>query len=95
MRKSESLYRRESADNRLSLHQDHLRHMIYIASLPTPSDLTTPLYFTDSELDLLDGSNLAGAVVDRRNEWQKESKAIQQVLRKEGLTWYVQFLSSF
>lgn len=66
---------------------DSLRHMTYIRSLPSSSDLTTPLYFTESELGLVRGTNLFGAIEDRRTEWQEEWKAVKQVLKEDGLTW--------
>jgi hypothetical protein len=64
-----------------------LRHGTYIASLPPPTELTTPLFFSDAELACLAGTNLAGAVSDRRKEWMAESEAIRAVLRLDGLTW--------
>ncbi|WVQ97119.1 hypothetical protein IAU59_004229 [Kwoniella sp. CBS 9459] len=64
-----------------------LAHKIYLDSLPSSSDLSTPLYFTDPELELLNGSNLLGAVEDRKREWRAESDAVRTVLKEEGLTW--------
>ncbi|WVQ85339.1 hypothetical protein IAT38_007504 [Cryptococcus sp. DSM 104549] len=64
-----------------------LAHRTYLTSLPSTSDLTTPLYFTDSELRLLTGSNLLGAVEDRRKEWAAESEVVRSVLKTDGLTW--------
>ncbi|KAG9122158.1 hypothetical protein FRC07_001592 [Ceratobasidium sp. 392] len=40
--------------------------------LPLPSKLLTPLYFNQQELDMLEGSNLYPATVQRRQEWQTE-----------------------
>lgn len=40
--------------------------------LPTPAKLLTPLYFTEAELSLLEGSNLYPATLKRRQEWQAE-----------------------
>ncbi|KAI9638021.1 uncharacterized protein MKK02DRAFT_36002 [Dioszegia hungarica] len=64
-----------------------LRHWPYINSLPPAPDLTTPLYFTEPELDLLRGTNLHGAVMDRKAEWKEEWAAMNAVLKKDGLTW--------
>ncbi|WVF70755.1 hypothetical protein IAT40_005549 [Kwoniella sp. CBS 6097] len=64
-----------------------LAHKVYLDSLPSPSDLTTPLYFNDSELELLKGSNLLGAVEDRKREWKAESDAVRAVLKEDELTW--------
>lgn len=43
--------------------------------LPDPSRLRTSLHFTESELDRLRGTNLYGATIDRRNEWEAEWEA--------------------
>lgn len=64
-------------------------HWQYIQSLPTDTELRTPLYFNKSERELLKGTNLYGAVEDRRAEWKAESAAVREVLQLEGLTWYV------
>lgn len=64
-----------------------LRHGPYIASLPPASEMSTPLYFTDSELELLRGTNLYGAVLDRRREWKSEWEAMRAVLLDDGNTW--------
>ncbi|OCF32850.1 cytoplasmic protein [Kwoniella heveanensis BCC8398] len=65
-----------------------LKHKIYLESLPSPPDLTTPMYFTDSELNLLQGSNLLGAVEYRKREWKAEQEAVWSVLKEDGLTWW-------
>lgn len=64
-----------------------LVHKTYLASLPPASNLSTPLYFTESELQLLSGSNLLGAVEDRRKEWSAESEVLRSILNEDGLTW--------
>lgn len=66
-----------------------LVHKTYLASLPPASNLSTPLYFTESELQLLSGSNLLGAVEDRRKEWSAESEVLRSILKEDGLTWLV------
>ncbi|WVQ71041.1 hypothetical protein IAR50_000566 [Cryptococcus sp. DSM 104548] len=64
-----------------------LAHQKYLASLPLPEELTTPLYYDENELNLLQGTNLLGAVQDRKKEWSAESQALRTVLKEEGLTW--------
>jgi hypothetical protein len=66
-----------------------LRHWPYIASLPSPGDLSTPMFFTQAEMQLLQGTNLYGAIAERQEEWQSESKVVSETLEEEGLTWYV------
>jgi hypothetical protein len=79
----------KSAFNELTDRNPALKHADYIKSLPTAADLFTPLFFSPAELALLNGTNLLGAVQDRRKEWQAESAAVREVLAEEGLTWYV------
>ncbi|WWC58388.1 uncharacterized protein I303_100928 [Kwoniella dejecticola CBS 10117] len=64
-----------------------LAHLPYLESLPHSSSLTTPLYYTADELELLKGSSLYGAVEARKAEWRAESDAIRHVLKEEGLSW--------
>lgn len=64
-----------------------LSHGPYIAALPPPAELTTPLYFTPAERALLQSTNLAGAVAEREAEWTAESEAVRSMLKEEGLTW--------
>jgi hypothetical protein len=71
---------------------EQLRHWEYIASLPSPSTLLTPMYFTVEELRLLEGTNLHGAVHDREAEWRAESERVKILLKEEGLTWYVSYV---
>lgn len=73
----------------------HLKHQPYIDSLPDPSELLTPLHFSPAELALLNGTNLLGATLDRRKEWETEWREVRDIfadaiiLWAEGLTWYV------
>ena len=73
----------------------HLRHQPYIDSLPDSSELLTPLHFTPAELALLNGTNLLGATLDRRQEWETEWREVRDIFADavipwgEGLTWYV------
>jgi hypothetical protein len=47
-----------------------LKHLEYVKTLPRPHQMQTALYFNDAEFDLLRGSNLYPAVLDRRKEWE-------------------------
>lgn len=73
----------------------HLKHRAYIDSLPEPSELLTPLHFTAAELALLNGTNLLGATLDRRKEWESEWREVRDIFADaviswgEGLTWCV------
>ena len=49
---------------------DTLIHSPYLDMLPSPDKLRMPLHFTDDELDALKGTNLHGATIDRRCNWQ-------------------------
>lgn len=73
----------------------HLKHRPYIDSLPPPTELVTPLHFTPAELALLNGTNLLGATLDRRKEWENEWREVRDIFADaiiswgEGLTWCV------
>ncbi|TBU56180.1 SET domain-containing protein [Dichomitus squalens] len=49
-----------------------LRHRPYLDTLPSPEQLRTPLHFTEAELSSFRGSNLFGATLDRKHEWETE-----------------------
>lgn len=73
----------------------HLKHQPYIDFLPDSSELLTPLHFSPAELALLNGTNLLGATLDRRKEWEAEWREVRDIFADtvfpwgEGLTWYV------
>jgi hypothetical protein len=75
---------RYMADVRLP---DELQHWPYIASLPPADTLRTPLQFTDSEMTLLEGTNLHGATLDRRRQWEAEYEIVKSTITDEGMTW--------
>lgn len=52
-----------------------LEHRPYIEILPDPSQLRTSLHFTPSELEHFRGTNLYGATIDRRKDWEVEWEA--------------------
>lgn len=55
-------------------------HAAYVDALPREEDLDTPLWFDEEELDALKGSNLLGAVRDRRKIWREEWEDVVRVL---------------
>lgn len=64
-----------------------LQHWPYIASLPPADTLRTPLHFTETEMTLLEGTNLSGATQDRRKQWEVEYETVKSVIKDEGMTW--------
>lgn len=64
-----------------------LAHRAYVDSLPDAKNMTTPLFFTTEERALLEGTNLAGAVVDTETNWRAELESLQSLLKEDGLTW--------
>lgn len=79
-----------SANSALSRHasEDHrlvLAHEPYVAALPKPDSLRTPLYFTSAEQALLRGTNLEGATRDRERGWKSEWEAVQDRMRGAGV----------
>ena len=60
-------------DVEISLQGRHaLKFLDYVRSLPRSHQMRTALWHNDAEYELLKGSNLAPAVLDRRREWQEE-----------------------
>ncbi|KAJ6515535.1 SET domain protein [Mycena sanguinolenta] len=68
-----------------------LAHFPYVKSLPTLDKLRTPLHFTQAELELLKGSNLYGATLDRQREWQAEFEECRGVIGAVNRDWADQF----
>lgn len=66
-----------------------LGHQAYVDALPPPADLSSPLFFSPSELELLSGTNLYPAVVDRRREWEAEYEIVKRTLEESALEWSV------
>ncbi|WVW82084.1 hypothetical protein I302_104089 [Kwoniella bestiolae CBS 10118] len=64
-----------------------LQHLPYLDALPPSSTLTTPLYFSEGEVELLKGSTLYGGVKARKEEWKAECEVVRKVLKEDGLTW--------
>ncbi|TFY66560.1 hypothetical protein EVG20_g4534 [Dentipellis fragilis] len=69
-------------------------HTPYLDTLPLPDQLRTPLHFTPAEIEALKGTNLHGATLERRLNWETEWKQCQEGIAKvnhdwaEKFTWY-------
>lgn len=57
--------------------------LAYIQALPSPDQLNTPLFFNDEELALFQGTNMVGAIADRRQLWREEVESLDKVLREK------------
>ncbi|KAH9002447.1 hypothetical protein EDB86DRAFT_3125909 [Lactarius hatsudake] len=70
-----------------------LIHSPYINTLPSPDRLRTPLHFSTEELDVLKGTNLYGATIDRHRAWEAEWEqcladvSTVNAVWGKGLTW--------
>lgn len=62
-----------------------LRHGPYVDALPAEDDMRTPLFWSDVEVDFLRGTNLHGATLDRKREWDAECGEIQTWLEAGGV----------
>lgn len=67
-----------------NLHAISAPHEPYLASLPRPADMSTPLYFSTGERELLRGTNLYGAVKDRETMWKEELEGVRSKLSVTG-----------
>ncbi|KAL7410742.1 hypothetical protein BDY24DRAFT_399189 [Mrakia frigida] len=75
----------------------YLAHYTYLRSLPSPSDLLTPLYFTATERELLQGTSVYGAANEMETTWKADFERVGKVLRlseKHGFTWPRYLLAS-
>lgn len=59
----------------------HFMHMPYLKSLPPPSALLTPLHFTPAEFELLKGTNLYRASIDRRSDFHAEWETCKETVK--------------
>jgi hypothetical protein len=70
-----------------------LVHRYYVDTLPDETRLRTPLWFSEQELRLLQGTNLLGATLERKAVWQSEWESVATVLLNEVpsiiLPWFV------
>lgn len=77
----------KKVDAELKERRQALAHSAYIHSLPPASSLLTPFHWYPDELDLLRGTNLAGAVIDQGRVLIKEHETIRETLKIHELTW--------
>lgn len=63
-------------------------HLPYLNTLPSVKVLRTPLHFNEPELELLRGTNLYGATLDRRNEWEAEWAQARQCITAFRHDWH-------
>ncbi|KAH9916275.1 SET domain-containing protein [Epithele typhae] len=66
---------------------DVLQHLPYLATLPSSDKLRTPLHFTEAELEAFKGSNLYGATLDRKREWQTEWEECRAIVAASNVKW--------
>ncbi|KAG9051267.1 hypothetical protein FS837_009533 [Tulasnella sp. UAMH 9824] len=59
-----------------------LRHFPYLETLPPLQLLSTSLTFSNAEMELLKGTNLYGATIDRRNELLEQCQQCQSVFKR-------------
>ncbi|KIO31912.1 hypothetical protein M407DRAFT_67389, partial [Tulasnella calospora MUT 4182] len=59
-----------------------LRHFPYLETLPPFRLLSNSLTFCDAEMELLKGTNLYGATIDRRNELLEQCQRCQSVFKR-------------
>lgn len=57
----------------------------YIACLPQPHDMTTPLWFDDADMAFLAGTSLAPAAKERKVELHQQCEHAVAVMREAGL----------
>jgi hypothetical protein len=67
--------------------QQAFTHQPYINTLPPPNELLTPLHFSAAELELLKGTNLYHATLDRRRDWQQEWDICRDVVTATNQEW--------
>ncbi|KAG9311045.1 hypothetical protein JVU11DRAFT_8943 [Chiua virens] len=64
-----------------------LHHLPYVRSLPPAVDLWTPLHFTAPEREILKGTNLYGATLDRERDWRAEWEQCRSLVQDVNPTW--------
>ena len=57
----------------------------YIACLPRPESMTTPLWFTEEDMTFLTGTNLAPAARERKEEMHKQWEQAITVMEQLGM----------
>ncbi|ORX33849.1 putative cytoplasm protein [Kockovaella imperatae] len=71
-----------------------LGHLKYVNSLPSADLLLTPLHYSEPELELLQGTNMYGAIEAQRALWKSESERINEAVKDPRLTWDLYLLSA-
>ncbi|KAI9068836.1 SET domain-containing protein [Trametes sanguinea] len=74
-----------------SSSQGALQHGPYINMLPSPEKLRTPLHFSPAELEAFRGSNLFGATLDRRRDWEAEWEQCKTIVNAANPSWGTAF----
>lgn len=59
----------------------------YIACLPTPKSMTTPLWFDDEDVAFLAGTSLAPALKEREADYRKQWLDAVSVMQETGIAW--------
>ena len=62
-------------------------HAPYLKTLPSEDKLRTPLYFSSDELELLSGTNMYGATLDRKHDWQAEWEGCRVSIAAHNEGW--------
>ncbi|KAF8556722.1 SET domain-containing protein [Imleria badia] len=64
-----------------------LRHFIYVQCLPATADLMTPHQFTTTEREILRGTNLYGATLDRERDWRANWVQCRSLVQSVNPAW--------
>ena len=59
----------------------------YIACLPGPESMTTPLWFDKEDVTFLAGTSLAPALKERKADYRKQWEHALSVMKHVGVTW--------
>lgn len=59
----------------------------YIACLPGPQSMTTPLWFDEEDVAFLAGTSLAPALKERKAEYEKQWREAISVMKEVGIPW--------
>lgn len=59
----------------------------YIACLPGPESMTTPLWFDEKDVAFFDGTSLAPAARERKADLHKQWEQATNVMREAGIAW--------
>lgn len=59
----------------------------YIACLPGPESMTTPLWFGEEDVAFLAGTSLAPALQERKADYEKQWRGAVSVMKEVGVPW--------